>query len=104
MPAVAVRLDQRPQGVGRLRDDRERRQAQHASGSQLMIEFVERGRGARRNATDLRAVVLTGAGDKAFIGGAEHLRDGARSMPRAPRASSRWCIAPATACANCPSR
>ena len=69
MPAVTVRLDPRPQGVvANVTID-------HAAklntlGSQLMIEFVERVEALGAN-DDLRAVVLTGAGDKAFIGGAD---------------------------------
>jgi enoyl-CoA hydratase len=67
-PSVGVRLDERPAGTiaivtvdnaGKL----------NTLGSALMISFVEQveALGARE---DLRAVVLTGAGNKAFIGGA----------------------------------
>ena len=49
---------------------------------------------------DLRAVVLRGAGDKAFIGGANISR-WRRSIPRARKSSSPWCIEAATACGRC---
>jgi len=69
MPAVTVRLDPRPQGVvANVTIDNAARL--NTLGSQLMIEFVERVEALGAN-DDLRAVVLTGAGDKAFIGGAD---------------------------------
>jgi enoyl-CoA hydratase/carnithine racemase len=67
-PAVGVRLEQRPAGTiahvtienaGKL----------NTLGSALMIAFVEAIEALSARA-DLRAVVLTGAGNKAFIGGA----------------------------------
>ena len=69
MPSVTVRIDQRPQGsIAHVTIDNAAKL--NTLGSHLMIEFIERieGLGAR---DDLRAVVLTGAGDKAFIGGAD---------------------------------
>ncbi len=69
MPAVTVRLDPRPQGVvANVTIDNAAKL--NTLGSQLMIEFVERVEALGGN-DDLRAVVLTGAGDKAFIGGAD---------------------------------
>src|SRR5438552_6592756 len=67
-PSVSVRLDERPAGTiatvtienaGKL----------NTLGSALMIAFVEQIE-ALGQRDDLRAVVLTGAGAKAFIGGA----------------------------------
>jgi len=69
MPSVTVRIDQRPQGsIAHVTIDNAAKL--NTLGSHLMIAFIERieGLGAR---DDLRAVVLTGAGDKAFIGGAD---------------------------------
>ena len=69
MPAVTVRLDQRPQGaIAHVTIDNAAKL--NTLGSQLMIEFVERVEALGAN-DDLRAVVLTGAGGKAFIGGAD---------------------------------
>ena len=69
MPSVTVRLDQRPQGsIAHVAIDNAAKL--NTLGSQLMIEFVERVEALGGN-DDLRAVVLTGAGDKAFIGGAD---------------------------------
>jgi enoyl-CoA hydratase/carnithine racemase len=70
-PSVAVRLDPRPQGVVAFVTV-ENAAKLNTLGSALMIEFVEKvaGLGA---IPDLRAVVLTGAGAKAFIGGANIL-------------------------------
>jgi enoyl-CoA hydratase len=69
MPAVTVRLDPRPQGVvANVAIDNAAKL--NTLGSQLMIEFIERVEALGGN-DDLRAVVLTGAGDKAFIGGAD---------------------------------
>ena len=69
MPSVTVRLDQRPQGsIAHVAIDNAAKL--NTLGSQLMIEFVERVEALGAN-DDLRAVVLTGAGDKAFIGGAD---------------------------------
>jgi enoyl-CoA hydratase len=69
--SVAVRLDQRSQGMI-AEVTIENAAKLNTLGSALMIDFVERveALGARE---DLRAVVLTGAGDKAFIGGADIL-------------------------------
>jgi enoyl-CoA hydratase/carnithine racemase len=65
---VSVRLDERPAGVV-AHVAIENTAKLNTLGHALMIEFVERveALGARE---DLRAVVLTGAGEKAFIGGA----------------------------------
>ena len=70
-PSVGVRLDQRPQGVVAHVTIENAAKLNTLSGA-LMIEFVEKveALGAHQ---DLRAVVLTGAGAKAFIGGANIL-------------------------------
>jgi enoyl-CoA hydratase/carnithine racemase len=69
MPAVTVRIDQRPQGaIAHVTIDNAAKL--NTLGSHLMIEFVERVEALGAN-DDLRAVVLTGAGAKAFIGGAD---------------------------------
>jgi len=69
MPSVSIRLDARATGTI-ARVTIENAEKLNTLGSQLMIEFVERIEGlAGRD--DLRAVVLTGAGEKAFIGGAD---------------------------------
>jgi enoyl-CoA hydratase len=67
-PSVGIRLEERPQGAV-AHVTIENAAKLNTLGSQLMIELVERveALGARE---DLRAVVLTGAGPKAFIGGA----------------------------------
>jgi enoyl-CoA hydratase len=67
-PSVSVRLDQRPQGTI-AHVTIENAAKLNTLDSQLMISFVGQveGLGAHE---DLRAVVLTGAGPKAFIGGA----------------------------------
>lgn len=67
-PSVSVRLDQRPQGkVAHVTIENAAKL--NTLGHGLMIEFVERVE-ALAGDDDLRAVVLTGAGPKAFIGGA----------------------------------
>ena len=69
MPSVTVRIDQRPQGsIAHVAIDNAAKL--NTLGSQLMIEFIERVEALGAD-DDLRAVVLTGAGDKAFIGGAD---------------------------------
>ncbi len=70
-PSVAVRLDPRPQGVVAFVTI-ENAAKLNTLGSALMIEFIEKVEGLGA-VPDLRAVVLTGAGDKAFIGGANIL-------------------------------
>ena len=70
-PSVGVRLDQRPQGTV-AHVTIENAAKLNTLGSQLMIAFVERVE-ALAERPDLRAVVLTGAGQKAFIGGANIL-------------------------------
>jgi enoyl-CoA hydratase len=70
-PSVAIRLDPRPQGVVATVTI-ENAAKLNTLGSALMIEFVEKVEGLGAVA-DLRAVVLTGAGEKAFIGGANIL-------------------------------
>ena len=67
-PSVGVRLDQRPQGVV-AHVTIENAAKLNTLGSQLMIAFIEQVE-ALAEQGDLRAVVLTGAGPKAFIGGA----------------------------------
>ena len=69
MPSVTVRLDARAAGTI-AHVTIENAEKLNTLGSRLMIEFVERIEelGGR---DDLRAVVLTGAGEKAFIGGAD---------------------------------
>ena len=67
-PSVGVRLQQRPEGtIAFVMIDNAAKL--NTLGSALMISFVEQveALGARE---DLRAVVLTGAGARAFIGGA----------------------------------
>jgi len=68
---VGVRLDQRPQGVVAHVTIENAAKLNTLSGA-LMIEFVEKVE-ALADTADLRAVVLTGAGAKAFIGGANIL-------------------------------
>lgn len=67
-PAVGVRLEERPAGVI-AHVTIENAAKLNALGSALMIAFVGEVEALGRR-EDLRAVVLTGAGDKAFIGGA----------------------------------
>jgi enoyl-CoA hydratase/carnithine racemase len=68
---VSVRLDERPQGaVATVTIDNAAKL--NTLGHALMIEFVETVE-ALGSRDDLRAVVLTGAGAKAFIGGANIL-------------------------------
>ena len=62
----------------------------------LMIEFIATV-GTLAASDDLRALVLTGAGDKAFIGGASIPEMAALDRDSAA-SSSRWCTGPATAC------
>jgi len=69
MPSVTIRLDPRPQGVV-VHVTIDNAAKLNTLGSHLMIEFVERIEALGAN-DDLRAVVLTGAGDKSFIGGAD---------------------------------
>lgn len=66
--SIGVRLEQRPQGVI-AHVTIENAAKLNTLGSKLMITFVERVEALAEHA-DLRAVVLTGAGTKAFIGGA----------------------------------
>src|SRR5688500_20171742 len=70
-PSVGIQLEQRPQGVV-ASVTIENAAKLNTLGSALMIEFVEKVEGLA-DAPDLRAVVLTGAGQKAFIGGANIL-------------------------------
>ena len=65
----------------------------------LMIQFVEtvEALAAREK---LRALVLTGAGDKAFIGGANIPEMAALDRDNA-EGFIRWCITPATAYVSC---
>jgi enoyl-CoA hydratase len=67
-PSVSVRLDERPGGLV-AHVTIENAAKLNTLGHALMIEFVERVE-ALGSREDLRAVVLTGAGEKAFIGGA----------------------------------
>jgi enoyl-CoA hydratase len=68
-PTIGIAFDTRPQGAI-AHVTIENAAKLNTLGSHLMIEFIERVEGlAGRD--DLRAVVLTGAGDKAFIGGAD---------------------------------
>src|SRR5437764_807130 len=77
---VETTLEERPQGlVATVTISNMRRL--NSMNSPLMAEFVETMNGLAAN-TRLRALVLTGAGNKAFIGGADikemaTLRDGA---------------------------
>jgi enoyl-CoA hydratase len=67
-PRIDLRLDQRGGGtVVYLTLDNQRKL--NTLDSALMIEFIEKVEGLAAH-DDLRALVLTGAGDKAFIGGA----------------------------------
>lgn len=67
-PSVGIRLDPRPQGVvAYVTIDNAAKL--NTLDSQLMISFIEQVEGLAAN-DDLRAVVLTGAGPKSFIGGA----------------------------------
>lgn len=66
---ISLRLDARPQGlVATLAINNQRRL--NSMNSALMAEFVETMSELAQN-DNLRAIVLTGAGDKAFIGGAD---------------------------------
>ena len=83
-PSVSVRLDERPLGTV-AHVTIENAAKLNTLGHALMIEFVEKVEAlARRD--DLRAVVLTGAGGKAFVGGANIIemaaldRDGAQAF------------------------
>jgi enoyl-CoA hydratase len=67
-PSVSVRLDERPQGLV-AHVTIENAAKLNTLGHALMIAFIERVE-ALAARDDLRAVVLTGAGEKAFIGGA----------------------------------
>jgi enoyl-CoA hydratase len=67
-PSVSVRLDERAQGAI-AHVTIENGAKLNTLSSQVMIEFVEKVE-ALAAREDLRAVVLTGAGEKAFIGGA----------------------------------
>jgi len=69
--SVSVRLDERPQGAV-AHVTIENAAKLNTLGHALMIEFVEKIE-ALGSRDDLRAVVLTGAGPKAFIGGANIL-------------------------------
>ena len=70
MPAtIGLRLDQREQGaIAHLSIENEAKL--NTLNSDIMIAFVEQAEALGRR-EDLRAVVLTGAGPKAFIGGAD---------------------------------
>src|SRR4051794_30188418 len=70
-PAVAVRLEQRPEGVI-AHVTVENATKLNTLDSVLMFSFVEAVEGLARR-EDLRALVLTGAGERAFIGGANIL-------------------------------
>jgi enoyl-CoA hydratase len=70
-PSVGIQLEQRPQGVV-ASVTIENAAKLNTLGSALMIEFVEKVEGLA-DVPDLRALVLTGAGQKAFIGGANIL-------------------------------
>src|SRR5512132_3030783 len=83
-PSVSVRLDQRAQGaIAHVTIQNAAKL--NTLGSALMIEFVGAVEALAGN-EDLRAVVLTGAGEKAFIGGADIVemaaldRDGAEGF------------------------
>jgi enoyl-CoA hydratase/carnithine racemase len=66
---IGIRLDERPQGlVATVVIDNARRL--NTLNSALMTEFIEAMAALAANSA-LRALVLTGAGDKAFIGGAD---------------------------------
>src|SRR5215813_2475838 len=66
---IETRLDQRPDGlIAFVTVDNASRL--NSMSSALMDEFIERLSELAASA-DLRALVLTGAGDKAFIGGAD---------------------------------
>jgi enoyl-CoA hydratase/carnithine racemase len=71
----------------------------NAMGRGLMTAFLAR-MDALRGAADLRAVVLTGAGSRAFVGG-RMCASWPRSIPPRRRHSSPWCTAAATLCAAC---
>ena len=81
---IALRLDERPEGVvATLAINNQRRL--NSMNSLLMAEFVETM--ADLGSSDrLRAIVLTGAGDKAFIGGADIKEMGAIETPDGGRA------------------
>lgn len=82
-PSVGISLAQRPQGVVATVAV-ENAAKLNTLGSALMIEFVEKVEGLAAVA-DLRAVVLTGAGSKAFIGGANILEMGGLTAESAER-------------------
>ena len=70
-PSVSVRLDERPQGaIAHVTIDNAAKL--NTLGHALMIDFVGQVE-ALGHRDDLRAMVLTGAGPKAFIGGANIL-------------------------------
>ena len=98
---IGLRVEQRAQGaLAFLTLDN--RSKLNTLDRALMLQFVaEVDELAKRD--DLRALVLTGAGEKAFIGGAS-IPEMAALDEDSARISSRWCIAPATACAVCPCR
>ena len=97
---ISVRIDPRPAGrVAHVAIANERRL--NSMNSALMAEFVETM--ARLGADEaLRAVVLTGAGDKAFIGGADIREMGAVSDPEGGRAFIRRVHASCHAIRQCP--
>ena len=68
-PTVVITIDKREGGsVARVTYDNARKL--NTLTPQLMTEFVEKVSGLA-DATDVRAIILTGAGEKAFIGGAD---------------------------------
>jgi enoyl-CoA hydratase len=70
-PSIGIRLEQRPQGAVATVTI-ENAAKLNTLGSALMIAFIEKVE-ALAAVPELRAVVLTGAGTKAFIGGANIL-------------------------------
>jgi enoyl-CoA hydratase/carnithine racemase len=81
---VTVRYEQHPRGrIAYVRIDNQKKL--NSLSSKVMAEFVDLFRGLAADLA-LRAVVLTGAGDKAFIGGANIDEMAAITSPEAGRA------------------
>lgn len=97
---ISLRIDERAQGrVATLAIDNQRRL--NSMNSALMAEFVTTMAKLGEDEA-LRAIVLTGAGDKAFIGGADIKEMGAITSPEGGRAFIRRVHACCHAVRMCP--